>query len=172
MIGEKVVLRPILRSDLPYLNKWKNSESVFKFLGGGFQPVSIDQQEKWLDSLIDLTGKHRRYIIELKGDPVGMIGLYDINMIHRTCEIGLYIGEESAQNKGIASEACKLIERYAQNYLNVRKIKLKVVSDNLPAVAFWKKQGYETVGELKEERYIDGRYRNLFLMEKFCVGEV
>ena len=50
--GEKVYLRPILKSDMKYLNDWKNDEDVFRFLGGGFMPVSIDQQENGLILLL------------------------------------------------------------------------------------------------------------------------
>jgi len=41
------------------------------------------------------------------------------------------------------------------------------VSDNLPGVKMWQSLGYEKVGELNEERYIGGQYRNLIIMEKF-----
>lgn len=51
IIGEKVYLRPIVRDDLVYLNRWKNDEDTFRYLGGGFMPVSFDQQAKWFDSL-------------------------------------------------------------------------------------------------------------------------
>lgn len=166
--GEKVYLRPILKSDLEYLNKWKNNEEVYKFLGGGFMPISIDQHEKWLDSIIDLTGNNKRFIIcDRQDSPIGMIGLYDINWIHRTCEIGIYIGNKSSYGKGYAKEACILLEGFARNYLNIRKIKLNVVIDNEAAYNMWKVLGYEKVGELVNERFIKGEYRNLVIMEKF-----
>ena len=51
-------------------------------------PVSADVQDKWLDSLMDTTGNNKRFIIEIKDDiPIGMIGLYNINWIHRSCEL-------------------------------------------------------------------------------------
>lgn len=167
MQGENVKLRPIEKSDLNNLNKWKNDEQIYQFLGGGFQPISIDQQEKWMDGLIDLTGNNRRFMIVDSGNcAIGMIGLYGINWIHRTCEIGLYIGNRDAQKKGYAQEAYKLIENYAIEYLNLRKINLKVVSDNQAAVGLWKKLGFEKIGEYHNERYIKGKYHDLTIMEK------
>lgn len=32
--GDGLFLRPIVRSDLEYLNNWKNTEDVYKYLGG------------------------------------------------------------------------------------------------------------------------------------------
>jgi RimJ/RimL family protein N-acetyltransferase len=96
-----------------------------------------------------------------------MIGLYDINWIHRTCEIGVYIGDKDARGKGYGKEACLLIEKYAKEYLNLRKIKLSVVSDNKSAINLWQSLGYKKIGEYVAERFIKGKYRNLVLMEKF-----
>lgn len=167
MVGELVSLRPIEKKDLEVLNRWKNKEEVYMFLGGGYHPISPDQQEKWLDSMIDQTGSNRRFMIIVNDRAVGMVGLYDINWIHRTCEIGSFIGDTAARGKGYASEACTLLEQYAGNYLNLRKINLKVVTDNKKGVAMWSKLGYTIAGKLKQERYIKGQYRDLTLMEKF-----
>lgn len=166
--GEKVYLRPILKEDITFLNEWKNDEETFRNLGGGFMPISIDQHEKWLDSMIDNTGNNKRFIIcNYKNDPVGMVGLYSINWIHRTCEIGIYIGDKVAKGKGYGKESCRLIEQFAKDYLNLRKIKLNVVADNISAVNMWETLGYEKVGEHRDERFIKGEYKNLILMEKF-----
>lgn len=168
--GKKVYLRPILKSDITYLNKWKNDEETYKYLGGGYMPTSIDQQEQWLDSMIDTSGNNKRFIIcKKEGLPIGMIGLYNINWIHRNCEIGIYIGSKNTQGKGYGKEACNLMEKFAADYVNLRKIKLSVVSDNEVALNMWKSLGYKKVGEYIEERFIKGVYRNLTLMEKFIV---
>jgi diamine N-acetyltransferase len=168
IIGVKVYLRPIVKEDVKILNEWKNDEETFKYLGGGFMPLSIDQHAKWLESMMDTMGNNKRFIICDKQDvPIGMVGLYDINWIHRTCEIGVYLGNREAKGKGYGKEACQLIEHFASDYLNIRKIKLSVVSDNEIAVHMWESLGYQRVGEYKKERYIKGKYRNLTLMEKF-----
>ncbi|HHU83460.1 MAG TPA: GNAT family N-acetyltransferase [Firmicutes bacterium] len=166
--GEKIYLRPIQKSDLTYLYQWKNDEETFMYLGGGFLPTSIDQLEKWMDVMIDTTGRDKRFIIcDNDGSPKGMVGLYDIEWIHRTCEIGVYIGDKDAKGKGYGKEACLLTEKYAKKYLNLRKIKLSVVSDNKRALNMWESLGYKKVGEYIAERYIKGAYRNLTIMEKF-----
>lgn len=169
IVGKKVYLRPIVRDDLVYLNKWKNDEDTFRFLGGGYMPVSIDQQAKWLDSLIDTTGNNKRFMICVgeSNEPIGMIGLYNISWIHRVCEIGIYIGNKGSRGKGYATEACQLLEKFASEYLNLRKMRLSVVSDNKKAIELWASLGYKVIGEHIEERFIGGKYRNLTLMEKF-----
>lgn len=164
---DNLVLRPILRSDLEKLNKWKNDEEIFMFLGGGFNPQSIDQQALWIDKIINIDDKNKRFIIEVDSEAIGLIGLYNIHNIYQNCEIGMYIGEKDFQGKGYAKDACNLIEKYAFEYLNMRKIKLFVVDDNSKALKFWRKLGYKIVGTLEEERYIKGQFRDLVIMEKF-----
>ncbi|OFU49972.1 hypothetical protein [Aerococcus sp. HMSC10H05] len=61
--SENIFLRPILKTDLVYLNKWKNTKEIYQYLGGGFSPISINQQEKWLENMIDITDKNKRYMI-------------------------------------------------------------------------------------------------------------
>jgi RimJ/RimL family protein N-acetyltransferase len=166
--GEKTYLRPILYNDVTVLNNWKNDEEVYKYLGGGFMPTSVDAQVKWMESIIDTSGNDKRFIICNKENiPIGMIGLYDINLIHRNCEIGVFIGESSFRGKGYGKEACQLIEKFAKDYLNLRKIKLNAVSENEAAIHMWQSLGYKKIGERIDERFIKGEFKSLVLMEKF-----
>ena len=166
--GEKVYLRPIIQSDLPYLNAWKNDPLTYRYLGGGYQPVSIDQQAKWMDTLMDMNGSDRRFMISTHdGKLIGMVGLYHIHSIHRTAEVGLFIGNHEMKGKGYGKEACLLLENYAKLYLNLRKTKIKVVSANMDGRNIWESLGYTHVGTYSKERFVEGTYHDLYLMEKF-----
>ncbi len=168
LIGNVIRLRPIESCDADILCQWKNDEDVYRYLGGGYQPVAFDQYSKWVEGMIDQTGRARRFIIESADKmPIGMIGLYEINWIHRTCEVGLFIGDRQIRRKGVGSEAYSLLEAFARDYLNLRKINLKVVTDNEQGCSFWRKMGFESAGILHEERYINGAYCDLEIMEKF-----
>lgn len=96
-----------------------------------------------------------------------MIGLYDISWIHRTCELGIMIGDTSAQGNGYGPQAYRLLASYAQRYLGLRKIKAYVVKNNLAAVKMYEKLDFRQVGEFIDERYIDGTFHSLLIMEKF-----
>lgn len=163
--GEKVLLRPIEKSDLVNLNKWKNDYSIFKYLGGGFSPQSIDQQSLYIDKLISNDEKNKRFIIEVNKKAIGQVGLYSINWINRNCELGIYIGDKNEWGKGYAKETCEIIHRYVFRVLGLKKIKLSVVSDNINAINMYKKLGYKLVGVHKQERFINGEFKDLSIME-------
>lgn len=167
--NNELYLRPILKSDLTILNQWKNDEETYMFLGGGYRPTSLDEQERWMDELVSQNGVNRRFLICQSADdsPVGMIGLYSIDWIHRTSELGIFIGEKSVFGKGYGYLSCTLLEQYAKEYLNLRKLKIHVVSDNDYALKLYKKLGFRLIGEYEKERFIKGTYHNLMIMEKF-----
>lgn len=163
-----IELVPIEIEDLKILNKWKNDEEVFKYLGGGYRPTSISQQKNWIEKLVENTSENQRYmILSEEKEKIGFIGLYGISAIHRTADLGIYIGEKDYRGKGIATRAFKALEKYAKEYLNVRKIKLEVVKENEPAVKLYQKLDFYICGEYKQERYIKGEYKDVVLMEKF-----
>lgn len=166
--GNTIYLRPVLLDDVEYLNKWKNDKEIFLNLGGGFMPISIDQQKKWMENFIDNTGNNKRFmIVTNEGAIIGFVGLYEINSIHRICSLGIYIGEKDYWGRKIGTEACELIIDFAKKTLNLRKIGLKVVDDNKSAISMYIKLGFKECGRLVEERYIDGEYKDVLLMEKF-----
>ena len=163
-----IQLIPIEIEDLPILNKWKNDEEIFKYLGGGYRPTSISQQKNWMEKITENTLENQRYmILSEDNEKVGVIGLYGISAIHKTCSLGIYIGEKQYWGQGIASRAYKALEQYAKEYMNIRKIRLEVVEDNEGAVKLYKKLGFYICGEYKEDRYIKGEYRDVLIMEKF-----
>lgn len=167
--SETIFLRPIVKGDLTLLNQWKNDEETYMFLGGGYRPTSVDEQTRWVDEMISHEGANRRFLICQKEDdkPVGMIGLYGIHWIHRTSELGIFIGDKRALGKGYGYLSCVLLEEYAKDYLNLRKLKIHVVTDNEYALKLYEKLGFSFIGEYKKERFIKGAYRNVTLMEKF-----
>ncbi|MCI8484018.1 MAG: GNAT family N-acetyltransferase [Lachnospiraceae bacterium] len=167
MKGKEVHLRPIVSSDLALLNKWKNQEETYQYLGGGFLPVSVDIQKNWMEEMMDTTGSSKRFMIETSShQAVGMAGLYGINWIHRNCELGIFLGEKEARGKGMGKDVIDVLERFALDFCNLRKIKVYVVEENQPAVRMYEKLGYSTAGKLIEERYIKGKYCSVLIMEK------
>ena len=79
----------------------------------------------------------------------------------------LYIGEKEYQGKGYAKMAYKALEKYAKDWLNIRKIKLDVVKDNVRAIKLYEKLDFKVCGNMELDRFVEGKYRDVVMMEKF-----
>ena len=82
----------------------------------------------------------------------------------RTGEIYIFIGEVDKQSRGYGTSTVRQLIEYAFRTLNLRKIYLRVLSDNLNAIKLYKKLGFIVEGELKSHVYKNGEYKNLLLM--------
>jgi len=163
----RVKLRNIFESDLTYYLKWRNNKEIFKFLGGGFDPVTKEKMEEILLAMISNKDKNIRFtIVNEQEIPIGMIGLYKINKSKRIAEVGMYIGDIKSHGKGYANEAYQLLEKFAKEKQNIDIIKLYVVTSNEKAVAFWKKQGFKEDDLLIENREIGSIFHDVLVMKK------
>lgn len=162
-----VFLRPIEYSDLEYLFKWRNDKEIFMQLGGGYFPTSKTEMEKWMDNFCKKDLNNPKFIIEFEKKPVGFISINNINYINRSGDLGIYIGELDFQGKGIATKALTSLELFAKKQLNLRKIKLLMNGNNIGALKLYEKLSYDFVGKYMNERFVDGDWIDVIIMEKF-----
>lgn len=166
-MNNDVVLRPIEKEDLDLLHKWRNDETIFSQLGGGYFPVSKTEMSKWMDNFCKVDKTNVRFIIKFEDSSAGFISLSNIDYKNGSGELGIYIGEESFLGKGIASGALKKLEAFSKNHLNLRKIKLLMNDTNESAEKLYTKNGYMIVGKYIKERYVNGELLDVIIMEKF-----
>ncbi|GGF87035.1 hypothetical protein GCM10010912_35350 [Paenibacillus albidus] len=72
------------------------------------------------------------------------------------CEINIAVHPEF-QRRGIGRLLIEAIKQHAGNN-GIRKLRLRVLSCNTPALAFYRQCGFREEGRLKEEFYLGGRY--------------
>ena len=106
----------------------------------------------------------RLEFVILHGDqPVGTIGLSNIDLAKRTAEYGILVGEDSARGKGVAKAASQLIIDFAFRALGMTRLDLTMFADNEPARRLYEGLGFARVRAL-EPRDKDGRQRPVDLM--------
>lgn len=167
MKNSSVNLRPVEKEDLDALFKWRNDETIFTQLGGGFFPVSKTEMSKWMDNFSKVDKTNIRFIIETEDRAVGFISLSNIDYKNKNGDLGLYIGEVEYHGKGIASKALSELEEFSKNHLGLKKIKLLMNNNNIAAARLYQNKGYEIIGVYKEERFIKGEWIDVNIMEKF-----
>lgn len=155
--GKNVVLRPLLRADIPLLMRWINDPETNAFLMVRF-PMMEATEEKFIDQVANDQEHNMVLMIVVDGNPVGTIGLHRIDYKSGTAITGTIIGEKDARGKGYGTEAKMLLLDFAFNNINLRKIYSNVLSFNKRSYKYGMKCGYELEATLKKHTYKHGKY--------------
>lgn len=162
MVGEKVYLSPTYLEDSNKYLEWLNDYDIAKYLDQFTRINTLDSEKEFLS---DINNKYIFAIIDKENDKlIGNISLVNINNIHRTCELGIMIGDKNYLSSGYGSDAIKLILDYGFNYLNLNNIMLRVFDFNKRAISAYKKCGFKTFGIWKQSYYFEGKYNDEIYM--------
>ena len=168
LIGAKVVLRPVEREDVSYVQKWVNDPEIRKYwttLGGlGTVPGTGEMVEDYINELSN--GKNIGLIIQEKGSsrPIGLVSLLDIDWVNKKAMLEIAIGEKGRQHKGLATEAVKLVLGYAFKTLSLNRIWLGLYEENKVSLKLYDRTGFAVEGVLLEDLYREGHYQNRLVM--------
>lgn len=165
--SERLFLKPISEDHISdiYLS-WLNDSEVLKFLETEMT-YSIEKLQDYI-----LGAKQKKLLfwgIHLKdsGLHIGNIKIDPINLRHGLGEYGILMGNRNEWGKGYAKEASMEVIKYCFQDLNLRKITLGVVEENISAYFLYKKLGFEVEGCFKDHGHFDGRYCNILRMALF-----
>ena len=163
MIGEKCFLSPIDIDDAAQYAEWLNSEEVFKYLLVGTSVISLDAEK---EALLRLSKEHVYRIVDRETDRlIGNVGLVSINHIHRTAELGIFIGRKEYWGKGYGTEALRLLVDYSFRILGLENIMLKVFDYNERARKSYEKVGFKRIGERRNSHYYNNERHNEVYMD-------
>jgi diamine N-acetyltransferase len=167
IIGKRVRLRAIERTDLPRFVNWLNDPEVLQHLLIAV-PMSLAQEEKWFDHNLTLDKAEQPLAIEvdLAGEwlPIGNISLMDISSTDRYAELGIFIGEKQFWNQGYGGEAIELMLAHGFNHLNLNRIYLRVIETNSRGIRCYERVGFIYEGRMRQARFEDGQYIDVLLM--------
>ena len=159
-----IYLRPMTYSDTDSIVRWRNTESVRKnFI---YQALfTRESHENWIKTKVETGDVVQMIICETATDkPIGSVYVRDIDHVHHKAEYGIFIGEESARGKGYGTEAARLMIRYCFEELKLHRLFLRVYAENLQAIRSYEKAGFEKEAYLRDDVYVEGRYRDIVLM--------
>lgn len=158
-------LRALERDDLGYVHRLSNDSKIMSYW--------FEEPYEALVELTDIYDRHvhdtreRRFVIE-SGSGIetvrsGIVELVEIDYIHRGAEFQIIV-DPAQQGRGIAGTATRLALDYAFGVLNLHKVFLIVSTENEKAIHIYRKAGFVVEGELREEFFADGRYRDALRM--------
>jgi putative acetyltransferase len=101
------------------------------------------------------------------GEVIGTIGLHTFSRprINHRGEIGMMVHDDW-QGKGVGSAMMRAIIELADKWLNLARIELTVYTDNEPAIALYRKFGFEIEGTLRKYAFRDGEFVDAYSMAR------
>jgi len=156
LTGKLVTLRPLVIEDAAITLRWRLSQRA-RFLQRGAQ--TEEEQRAWIASH-DRAGE-LNFIIEFRGEPVGMTALHDISLQNRSAVMGrLLIGEaEKVGSAPVFFETELLLCDYAFDQLKLHKLYGHIMEDNVGMVRTLLYLGYKQDGFLRDHYLHDGVYK-------------
>lgn len=157
-LENKVKLRKFDEHDILNKVRWINDPENNRFLHYDL-PLEYEQTKNWFEKNKE---NKKRYdaVIDYNGEPIGLIGLLDIDLKNKKAEYYIIIGEAKYRGKGIAEKATDELLNYAFNELTLKKIYLYTEKENFSAQRLFERVGFKKEGLLAcdliyQERKID-----------------
>ncbi len=163
-----IKIRPHKEADIPYRVKWLNNPKINKFVGDNLgQKTSLKKQREWfLNYRKDKSKKF--FTIIYNNQPIGFMGLLNINKTNNNCNLFIAIGEDNFRGCGLGFFSLNWLLNYGFNKLKLHKINLGVIANNKSAVNLYKKFRFKVEGIMIDEIKYKNKYYNFFSMALFC----
>ncbi len=169
LVGERIILRSVRKDDLELFNQWRNNIDIKNQALLHPFPITKELDEDWFNYTANNKQNNTVFFtIESKtNDVLGYTFLSNINWVNRNAYFGIIVGEHQQRGKGLGKEALNLIIDYAFLNLNLHKISLEVVSNNVAAIKLYENLGFKKEGTLHDHAFVGGQYRNVLVMSVF-----
>ena len=165
IVGKRVIMRAIERTDLPALMSWANDPQIQYALGGWHFPSSSSVMDRWFES-IQKDELNQRFAVTLDGLLVGTANLVSINWKDRNAFHGMLLGDPAIRGRGVGQDVVMTVMRYAFRELGLNRLDGSIIEDNEPSRKLYVvKCGWKVEGTMRKWYYRKGRY-----WDKLIVG--
>lgn len=166
----KITLGEISEVHADLIAKWKSDKELAIQIMSQYQKTSVVEAREWIRQTLDNAGQKLFgiFVSENNGSRlVGVTRLMYIDLESKTSEFGMYIGEKNVHGKGVGKIALRLTLQFGFEKLGLRKIHLRVNTNNDRAIKLYQNQKFVTEGVLKEHFFNNGNYEDILLMGLF-----
>lgn len=151
VLNKDIYLSEILEKDLPIIIDWKNDTGLANLIMAEPQSLTNEEISLWLNKNINdknqvILGIYNHFNNEL----IGLVRLMFIDFNSGVSELAIYIGSQKNRGKGYGKQALDELINLAFHKMQLRKLFLRVRSDNKPAIDLYLKSGFYQEGCLKK----------------------
>lgn len=143
-----------IRSDLvDTYARWMNDLRVTRTLAAPCMPMSAEKEQQWFDgaSVTSSEAVFTMYVLDTM-QPIGNIGLHDIDPESRTASFGIVIGEVDAWGHGYGTEGTRMMVHYGFDVLGLHNIQLMCYANNPGGLKAYERAGFKHVGVRRQAK--------------------
>lgn len=154
-------LRMLQDKDADLMLEWMHDESVVRF----FRFNSLSKTKEDVLEFIHYAQKPNEMeqhfaIVNDEDEYLGTISLKNIDLHNKNAEYAICV-RKAAMGKNVAREGTNLILNYAFHDLQLEKVYLNVLTENVRAVKFYEKYGFQFEGEFKKHLMHQGTLKDI-----------
>jgi len=132
--------------------------------------IPFTSKEFWRKRLENPSEDRTGIVAVMDGSIVGSAGIYrKAGRSRHVCELGMCVHDDF-HGRGIGSALMAALIDVADNWLDLKRIELAVYVDNAPAIALYRKFGFEVEGTRRFDAFRDGKYVDSFAMARLRPG--
>lgn len=141
-------------NDIKLLGEWR--EKVQQFFPSQFK-VTFEGTKRWAEkAVLETSDRFLFFITNDKGENIGHVGLFRFNYQEKYCELDNVVRGVDAKNKGIIQGACEEIIRWVKAEFGLKKMYLRTLSDNTPALTLYNKMGFREILRVPVRKIVKG----------------
>lgn len=166
LAGHSVGLALMRKEDVRTIARWHQNLEFTASIGGAGEVHSLEmrQEEYEKNSRMRPDSVEFAVILLSTGQLVGFGGLFDISRA-MTAILFVGIGERDLWNKGLGTEATRLICEYGFFFRNLYSIKVEVNGYNRRAIRVYERLGFKLVGRVRGAIMLNGNRYDQVLMD-------
>lgn len=155
-----MILRSLQEKDNIYMLEWMKDNRVNCFFRFNSDNVTIQTVTEFINNCFQDKYNYHFAIADDNDIYQGTISLKNIDIDANTAEYAIALRYE-AQGKGVGTFATRQVLKYAFETLNLNRIYLNVLVDNINAIKLYEKCGFIFEGEFKDHIKVQGQLKNL-----------
>lgn len=156
IIGQKVLLRPFLGSDItPEYVSWLNDPEVVRHSNQRFIQHTESSCRAYWESFLNTPNLFisvRTLAVDI---PVGTMTAY-VSLPHETVDIGILIGRKSVWGSGVGQDAWNTLVNWFIEQLRIRKVTAGTLSSNIAMLRLMECSGMHCEAIRPKQELLDG----------------
>lgn len=135
-----VTLRLIEERDLKIILDWRNRDAARVWFKTSEQ-LSFESHKNWYNRYLTKDDDFF-FLVEAGGRPVGQCGIYSIDHVAATAEIGRFLAAPDQTGHGYITRSCGELVRFGIRVLDLSYLFLEVMEQNAKAISVYRRCGF------------------------------